>query len=580
MMNTALLVVVAAARLGVGAGAEFWFAAGGDGGLSLSDEGGGGAGDGVASCDEVPACACGCGNCAAYHDDPSCAATCDADARAVVDGFCASVPDCTRDCGSCADLLAGSCGADCESDIADFFMEVCAWEETCEGHGFTEDECAAAAGERDCCAFHDGECWAECPADDAPYWEDVCEGHGFTEDACAAAGADGDEGHSCCAFEDGQCYASCGGDDHDHDCPEEPEECSADCADAWAACVGPVCEAGGDPWDPCGEDLFEAGNACDPCCMWTEAMLDAEAACYHDDCPEEPEDCSTDCAGAWAACVGPVCEAGGDPYESCWNDVFEAGDTCDPCCMWTEAMDNAEAACHHDDCPEEPEECSAGCADAWEECVGPACEAGEDPWDACGDDILEAGDACDPCCYWTEQMEMATEGCWGDESGGGGTNLEGDESGEGGAPTAAPSWAVDCYDDPDWVRKGSDDGCEWVEKKNEKVMKKDKYSEKKKSKKFKKNCKKKNDDNEKADDACGCSCDQDNYNESEPREAVDEGSVAIIVPVVIAAVLLVALACYLVTKRSRKDKQHRRVSMPWFWGGLEDHDTRNPAAAQ
>ena len=112
---------------------------------------------------------------------------------------------------------------------------------------------------------------------------------------------------------------------------------------------------------------------------------------------------------------------------------------------------------------------------------------------------------------------------------------------------------LSCADSPDWHKEGKPEhGCADVERRNE--------EKNWKKKKAKKNCKKKSEDKVKAKKACKCkACDKKRFKKKDKDQ---EASVEIVVPVCVAAVIVIGAAAWLVRTRIIKKKQHRKQSMP------------------
>ena len=187
---------------------------------------------------------------------------------------------------------------------------------------------------------------------------------------------------------DGECLSGfCDTDGSVCACDEE-----ADCG------VGQVCDGSEAPnacedADTCGNDVLEAGEACDD--GNTVTGDGCSATCFVDNLPDG-SDCTL--VGA-AACASGVCDTTETPdrceaADSCGNDVLEAGEACDDGNVL--AGDGCSATCFVDN-QGNGSDCTAG-GDA--ACASGVCDATETPdrceaADSCGNGVVEAGEACD-----------------------------------------------------------------------------------------------------------------------------------------------------------------------------------------
>jgi len=328
---------------------------------------------------------------------------CDADdldgEDCVSQGFGGGTLACAADCAS-FDTSGCNDGPRCGDDTAE-------GAEACDGTDLREEDCASQGFEAgrlacadDCTEFDTSACTlANVCGDDQVGDDEVCDGTDFNGEGCATLGFDGGPvacEADCSAFDTSACTMVGGGDG---DCCsangtpgcDDPgctaAICAADafcCDNQWdeicadAALLEPMCEGvGGCPtgMEVCGDDTVEAGEVCDG--------LDLAG----EDCVSQGFDdgdlgCAADCqtfdtsACGFVPGMGDCCGDNGTPGcddATCQDTICAADAFC--CQMEWDAM-CGNAAMFEPDCNG----------------VGGSCPDGSE---VCGNDMTEAGEACD-----------------------------------------------------------------------------------------------------------------------------------------------------------------------------------------
>ncbi len=250
-------------------------------------------------------------------------------------------------------------------------------------------------------------------------------------------------GDSCCpsgctAGNDNDCSAACGNGaldpgetcDPPATCPttcDDGDACSTDVTTGSAANCNVACTsspitscADGDGCCPggcnaltdnncapvCGNNVVEAGEACDPCptsCsdgeVCTEDNLTGSAATCDVVCANPPITLCTDGDGCCPAGCDAVTDSDCAPI--CGNNVTEPGETCDPC---PTSCDDSNT-CTEDNLTGSAATCDVACANPpitlcadGDGCCPNACDelTDTDCVVSCGDGVLQGGETCDP----------------------------------------------------------------------------------------------------------------------------------------------------------------------------------------
>ena len=163
---------------------------------------------------------------------------------------------------------------------------------------------------------------------------------------------------------------------------------------------------------PCGNNIIDEGETCDPPASCPESCNDGDL-CTIDEMTGSADTCDVECSytdivdctdGDGCCPAGCNNTTDNDCSPSCGNDVIEAGETCDPpascpvscddgnpCTIdaMTGSAANCNVACSRTnivDCTDGDGCCPAGCDNTTDNDCSPSC----------GNDVIEAGETCDP----------------------------------------------------------------------------------------------------------------------------------------------------------------------------------------
>lgn len=328
------------------------------------------------------------------------------------------ITECVSD-GCCPDNCDASTDPDCSNTCGDGIVDEA---ETCDGN------CPSACDDGNACT-----------TSRITGRPDRCNVQCSTTPVTACVDADGCCPMGCLATTDSDCGAVCGNgviegvEICDGDCPQTCDDtlacttdrlmgsaatCNARCSNVTITqCVGgdgccpSTCNQLNDTDCPaeCGNDVVEMGETCDGACP----SCDDNVACTADVMSGSAGTCNVTCSNTpitqcvdGDGCCAPGCDTTNDTdcNAVCGNGVVEGGETCDPVAACPTACNDSNA-CTADQLVGSAQTCDAVCrytaitaCTSGDGCCPNGCNANNDDDCApvCGNDIVEAGETCDP----------------------------------------------------------------------------------------------------------------------------------------------------------------------------------------